>query len=59
MRCSESQLLTLRKYMYLVAIKQQSVFKLLVKLARIIIGIVQRGETFSPEKATPNFTQAA
>jgi transposase len=45
--------------MYLVAIKQQSVFKMLVKLARIFIGIVQRGETFSPEKATPNFTQAA
>ena len=33
--------------------KQQSVFKLLGKLARIIIGIVQRGETFSPEKASP------
>jgi transposase len=39
--------------------KQQSVFKLLGKLARIMIGIVQRGETFSPEKTAPTITQAA
>jgi transposase len=39
--------------------KQQSVFKLLGKLARIMIGMVQRGETFSPEKIAPTFTQAA
>jgi transposase len=39
--------------------KQQSVFKLLGKLARIIIGIVGRGETFSPEKVAPTCTQAA
>jgi transposase len=39
--------------------KQQSVFKLLGKLARIIVGIVQRGEAFSPEKASPICIQAA
>ncbi|MCZ8514353.1 hypothetical protein O9H85_18370 [Paenibacillus filicis] len=39
--------------------KQQSVFKLLGKLARIIIGIVQRAESFSPEKAAPTSIQAA
>ncbi|MCU6790652.1 transposase [Paenibacillus sp. WQ 127069] len=39
--------------------KQQSVFKLLGKLARIINGIVGRGETFSPEKAAPTCTRAA
>jgi transposase len=39
--------------------KQQSIFKLLGKLARILIGIVQGGETFSPEKASPFFTEAA
>jgi transposase len=39
--------------------KQQSVYKLLGKLARIIIGIVQRGETFSPEKTAPTYTKAA
>jgi transposase len=39
--------------------KQQSVFKLLGKLARILIGIVQRGETFSSEKAGITLTQAA
>ncbi|MCY9670281.1 transposase, partial [Paenibacillus alginolyticus] len=39
--------------------KQQSVFKLLGKLARIIVGIVQRGEAFSPEKAAPICIQAA
>jgi transposase len=39
--------------------KQQSVFKLLGKLARILISIVQRGETFSPEKASSALTQAA
>jgi hypothetical protein len=39
--------------------KQQSIFKLLGKLARILIGIVQRGETFSPEKASSVFTEAA
>ncbi|MFK7697796.1 IS110 family transposase [Paenibacillus sp. HJGM_3] len=31
--------------------KYRSVFKLIGKLARIIVGIVQRGESFSPEKA--------
>jgi hypothetical protein len=36
--------------------KQQSVFKMLGKLARII-GIAQRGETFSPEKVAPTCTQ--
>ncbi|MGO4272676.1 hypothetical protein AB4Z22_23020 [Paenibacillus sp. TAF58] len=39
--------------------KQQSVFKLLGKLARIIIGIVQSEESFSPEKDVPNCAQAA
>jgi transposase len=39
--------------------KQQSVFKLLGKLARIIISIVQKGETFSPEIAAPAFMKAA
>ncbi|MDQ0886607.1 transposase [Paenibacillus sp. V4I9] len=39
--------------------KQQSLFKLLGKLARILVGIVQRGEAFLPEKATPNYAPAA
>jgi transposase len=39
--------------------KQQSVFKLLGKLARILVGIVQNGESFSPEKAAPSCAQAA
>jgi transposase len=39
--------------------KNQSVFKLLGKLARILVGIVQSGESFSPEKAAPNCAQAA
>ncbi|MDQ0899158.1 IS110 family transposase [Paenibacillus sp. V4I7] len=39
--------------------KQQSIFKLLGKLARILIGIVQRGESFLPEKVTSNYAQAA
>jgi transposase len=39
--------------------KQQSVFKLLGKLARILISIVQKGEAFSPEIAAPAFAQAA
>lgn len=39
--------------------KQQSVFKILGKLARIIIGLVQRGETFTPEKAIPTCLKAA
>lgn len=30
--------------------KQQSVFKLLGKLARILVGMVQHGESFTPEK---------
>lgn len=38
---------------------QQSIFKLLGKLARIIISIVHKGETFSPEIAAPAFMQAA
>ncbi|WP_240421343.1 transposase [Paenibacillus periandrae] len=39
--------------------KQQSVFKRLGKMARILISIIQRGETFSPEKASHVITQAA
>jgi hypothetical protein len=39
--------------------RQQSVFKLLGKLARILIGIVQRGEMFSAEKAGFTLTPAA
>lgn len=39
--------------------KQKSVLKLLGKLARILIGIVQQGESFSPEKAVPVYDQAA
>jgi transposase len=39
--------------------KQQSIFKLLGKLARILVGIVQRGESFLPEKAAPNYAPAA
>jgi transposase len=38
--------------------KQQSVFKLLGKLARIIIASLG-GENFSPEIAAPGCTQAA
>lgn len=33
--------------------KHRSIFKLIGKLARILIGIVQRGELFSAEKTTP------
>jgi transposase len=39
--------------------KQRSIFKLLGKLARVLIGIVQRGEAFSPDKAGPIYDQAA
>lgn len=39
--------------------KQQSLFKVLGKLARIIIGLVARGEDFSPERVVPPFNQAA
>jgi transposase len=39
--------------------KQQSVFKLLGKLARILIGMVQSGETFTPEKTVHSYVQAA
>ncbi len=39
--------------------KQQSIFKLLGKLARIIISIIHKGETFSPEIAAPAFMQVA
>jgi transposase len=39
--------------------KQQSVFKLVGKLARILIGMVHRAETFSPEKASHLVSQAA
>jgi transposase len=39
--------------------KQQSLFKLLGKMARILVGIVQRGEAFLPEKATSNYAPAA
>lgn len=40
-------------------VDKTSVFKLLGKLARILIGIVQCGESFAPEKAAPNCVQAA
>jgi transposase len=39
--------------------KQQSIFKLVGKLARILVGIVQRGEKFSPEKTVLTWTEAA
>jgi transposase len=39
--------------------KQQSVFKLLGKLARILVGMVQRGESFTPEKMVRTYAQAA
>ncbi|WP_313642107.1 IS110 family transposase [Paenibacillus sp.] len=39
--------------------KQQSVFKLVGKVARILIGMVHRAETFSPEKASYLVSQAA
>jgi transposase len=39
--------------------RQRSVFKLLGKVARILISIVQKGETFTPEKASHIITQAA
>jgi transposase len=39
--------------------KQRSILKLMGKLARILIGIVQRGESFSPDKAAPLCEQVA
>ncbi|KRE37314.1 IS110 family transposase [Paenibacillus sp. Soil522] len=39
--------------------KQQSVFKLLGKLARILVGMVRHGESFTPEKTFQTYTQAA
>jgi transposase len=39
--------------------KQQSVFKLVGKVARILIGMVHRAETFSPEKASYLVSEAA
>jgi transposase len=39
--------------------KQQSVFKLLGKLARILVGMVQNGGSFIPEKTVHSFAQAA
>ncbi|MFC5649578.1 hypothetical protein ACFPYJ_10620 [Paenibacillus solisilvae] len=39
--------------------KQQSIFKLIGKLARILAGIVQSGETFTPEKTVLTWTEAA
>ncbi len=39
--------------------KLRSVFKLLGKVARILISIVQKGETFTPEKASRIIAQAA
>jgi transposase len=39
--------------------KQRSVFKLLGKVARILISIVQKGEAFTPEKASHIIAQAA
>ena len=39
--------------------KQQSIFKLIGKLARILVGIVQRGEKFTPEKTVMTWSEAA
>jgi transposase len=39
--------------------KQQSVFKLLGKLARILVGMVQSGESFTPEKKVHTYALAA
>lgn len=39
--------------------KQQSIFKLLGKLARILIGMVHSGESFTPEKTVHTYSQAA
>ncbi|GIP33486.1 hypothetical protein J2TS4_26960 [Paenibacillus sp. J2TS4] len=39
--------------------KQQSVFKLLGKLARILVGMVQNGDSFMPEKTVHSFVQVA
>ncbi|MEF2247943.1 IS110 family transposase [Paenibacillus sp. IITD108] len=39
--------------------KQQSVFKLVGKVARVLIGMVHRAETFTPEKASHLVLQAA
>ncbi|MGO4697861.1 IS110 family transposase [Paenibacillus sp. 2TAB26] len=39
--------------------KQQSIFKLIGKLARILVGIVQRGEKFTPEKTVIAWAEAA
>ncbi|WP_214626561.1 IS110 family transposase [Paenibacillus agaridevorans] len=39
--------------------KQQSIFKLIGKLARILVGIVQRGEQFTPEKTVHTWAEAA
>ncbi|WP_409342560.1 IS110 family transposase [Paenibacillus sp. MBLB4367] len=39
--------------------KQQSIFKLLGKLARILVGMVQHDESFTPEKTVLTYIQAA
>jgi len=39
--------------------KQQSVFKVLGKLARILVGMVQNGSSFTPEKTAHSFAPAA
>ena len=39
--------------------KQQSIFKLLGKLARILVGMVQNEESFTPEKTVLTYVQAA
>jgi transposase len=39
--------------------KQKSIFKLLGKLARILVGMVQHKEMFTPEKTVLAYTQAA
>jgi transposase len=39
--------------------KHRSIFKLIGKLARILIGIAHREEAFSPDKAAPMYDQAA
>ena len=39
--------------------KQQSIFKLIGKLARILVGIVQRGEKFTPEKTVLNLDRSS
>jgi transposase len=39
--------------------KHRSIFKLIGKLARILIGMAHSEEAFSPDKAAPIYEQAA